>query len=85
MRYYNDQFTLLIFYQVQRALKHAVNAGLLRCKNGRYKAQFALNPVTHHQHHREDTDKNTEASNDTSDEPPVGGTDPTRKVQERRK
>lgn len=31
--------------QVHRALKHAVNAGLLRHRSGRYKALFTLNPA----------------------------------------
>ncbi|CAD1478719.1 unnamed protein product, partial [Heterotrigona itama] len=31
--------------QVHRALKHAVNAGLLRHRSGRYKAVFTLNPA----------------------------------------
>ncbi|XP_076376948.1 uncharacterized protein LOC143259299 [Megalopta genalis] len=31
--------------QVHRALKHAVNAGLLRHRSGRYKALFTLNPT----------------------------------------
>ena len=32
-------------FQVHRALKHAVNAGLLRHRSGRYKAVFTLNPA----------------------------------------
>ncbi|XP_076181178.1 uncharacterized protein LOC143153644 [Ptiloglossa arizonensis] len=32
--------------QVQRALKHAVNAGLLRQRSGRYKLLFTLNPAS---------------------------------------
>lgn len=34
-----------INFQVHRALKHAVNAGLLRHRSGRYKAVFTLNPA----------------------------------------
>lgn len=34
-----------INFQVHRALKHAVNAGLLRHRSGRYKALFTLNPA----------------------------------------
>ncbi|KOX80109.1 hypothetical protein WN51_09013 [Melipona quadrifasciata] len=32
-------------FQIHRALKHAVNAGLLRHRSGRYKAVFTLNPA----------------------------------------
>lgn len=32
-------------FQIQRALKHAVNASLLKFQNGRYKAQLILKPT----------------------------------------
>lgn len=39
-----NNFLLLIifFFKVQRALKHAVTAGILKHRNGRYKAVIAL-------------------------------------------
>ncbi|XP_054004783.1 serine/arginine repetitive matrix protein 2-like [Hylaeus anthracinus] len=42
--------------QVHRALKHAVNAGLLRHRSGRYKALFTLNPAPLKQSETEDND-----------------------------
>ncbi|XP_031849134.1 uncharacterized protein LOC116434681 [Nomia melanderi] len=43
--------------QVHRALKHAVNAGLLRQRSGRYKALFTLNPALVKQPVNETNDK----------------------------
>lgn len=37
-------YAILDASQVQRALKHAVNAGLLRHRSGRYKTLATLNP-----------------------------------------
>lgn len=34
-------------FQVQRALKHAVTAGILRHRNGRYKNIISLSKITH--------------------------------------
>ncbi|XP_017797829.1 PREDICTED: luc7-like protein 3 [Habropoda laboriosa] len=50
--------------QVHRALKHAVNAGLLRHRSGRYKALFTLNPAPSKQPANEnDDEKSVEETN----------------------
>ncbi|XP_012148548.2 uncharacterized protein LOC105663507 [Megachile rotundata] len=43
--------------QVHRALKHAVNAGLLRHRSGRYKAIFTTNSVQNNERENENSDK----------------------------
>ncbi|KZC11354.1 PREDICTED: pre-mRNA-splicing factor 38B-like [Dufourea novaeangliae] len=67
--------------QVRRALKHAVNAGLLRHRSGRYKALFTLKPAPV----KLSTD---EANDENSIERPSGGHNadqPSRKVSSDRK
>ncbi|XP_076766911.1 uncharacterized protein LOC143433459 [Xylocopa sonorina] len=54
--------------QVHRALKHAVNAGLLRHRSGRYKALFTLNPAPVKQCTSEDNDEKPVGDTDVFDE-----------------
>ncbi|CAL7944510.1 unnamed protein product [Xylocopa violacea] len=54
--------------QVRRALKHAVNAGLLRHRSGRYKALFTLNPAPVKQCTSEDNDEKPVGDTDVFDE-----------------
>ncbi|XP_078052292.1 uncharacterized protein LOC144478356 [Augochlora pura] len=67
--------------QVHRALKHAVNAGLLRHRSGRYKALFTLNPTPTKQPVNETNDEKS------VDEPATLDSEqqPTRKVSTDRK
>ncbi|XP_043266674.1 remodeling and spacing factor 1-like [Venturia canescens] len=73
--------------QVQRALKHAVTAGLLGCRSGRYKMQLELSNVPHRRQHEDsDEHKNSETrGDDMSDELQIDGTNLSRKIQSRQK
>ncbi|KAI4477986.1 hypothetical protein M0802_014621 [Mischocyttarus mexicanus] len=59
--------------QVQRALKHAVNASLLQHRGGRYKILLSINPVSAKQFVNEDTKFNDnftdKLSNESSERP----------------
>ncbi|XP_076295092.1 uncharacterized protein LOC143216147 [Lasioglossum baleicum] len=81
LRYSSKSAQRNLTMQVHRALKHAVNAGLLRHRSGRYKALFTLNPAPVKQ-----------PVNETNDEKSVGGSttldvehQPSRKVSPDRK
>ncbi|CAK9810675.1 hypothetical protein ANTQUA_LOCUS6529 [Anthophora quadrimaculata] len=54
--------------QVHRALKHAVNAGLLRHRSGRYKVLFTLNPAPCKQSANENDDEKSVEEMNTFDE-----------------
>ncbi|KAL6417941.1 hypothetical protein ACFW04_008587 [Cataglyphis niger] len=76
--------------QVHRALKHAVNAGLLRHRSGRYKALATLNPasVSTPPATKESTndDKKTEEKKAKSDvQGPIDKTEASSRTQERKK
>lgn len=76
--------------QVHRALKHAVNAGLLRHRSGRYKTLATLNPasVSTPPASKESTndDKTTEEKKSKSDvQAPIDKTESSsRRTQERK-
>ncbi|XP_033199907.1 uncharacterized protein LOC117162160 [Bombus vancouverensis nearcticus] len=53
--------------QVHRALKHAVNAGLLRHRSGRYKAVFTLNPAPIKQSVKENNEQRSADGTNISD------------------
>lgn len=54
-------------FQVHRALKHAVNAGLLRHRSGRYKAVFTLNPAPIKQSVKENNEQRSADGTNISD------------------
>ena len=71
--------------KVQRALKHAVTAGILRHKNGRYKAAIALAPVTQSKRRRNIEDYKIVEESIDLEESPNSGVDPHAPVQDRRR
>lgn len=81
---------MLAVLQVHRALKHAVNAGLLRHRSGRYKALATLNPtsVPTPSANKESTndDQKTEEKKPKSDvkAPLANAESSSRRVQERK-
>ncbi|XP_035742171.1 uncharacterized protein LOC118450476 [Vespa mandarinia] len=51
----SNGFSRNLTMQVHRALKHAVNAGLLRHRSGRYKVLLSINPISAQQSVAEDS------------------------------
>lgn len=76
--------------QVQRALKHAVNAGLLRHRSGRYKTLATLNPnsVSDPSASKEpaiNNQKKEEKKSKPNVQPSIGDMESSRRTQQRKK
>ncbi|XP_011702159.1 PREDICTED: U1 small nuclear ribonucleoprotein 70 kDa isoform X1 [Wasmannia auropunctata] len=89
IRHSNVSFKNLTL-QVQRALKHAVNAGLLRHRSGRYKTLATLNPNTvpnpsANKESANNDQKNKEKKSKSDVQAPVGDMESLRRTQERKR
>ncbi|KAF7412290.1 serine/arginine-rich splicing factor 4-like [Vespula maculifrons] len=78
VRQNSNGFSRNLTMQVHRALKHAVNAGLLRHRSGRYKILLSINPISAQQSIIEDS-KSTDA---LTEKLPNGSPErPTRRIK----
>lgn len=82
-------YAILDASQVQRALKHAVNAGLLRHRSGRYKTLATLNPnsVSDPSASKEpaiNNQKKEEKKSKPNVQPSIGDMESSRRTQQRK-